>query len=112
MKVHIPDRPVLTSRVTEANVFKNESFPDQRRDGTPGQHIHNRRLHLKEIKQIFKIEALLVNPAGFQQQALNEIATARKGSSEEGQRAKADGTVDGPQQNGDVGAVITSGSND
>src|SRR5204863_3286741 len=97
-EIHVPDRPAVASRISEADALEDEAHPDRtgyrRRAGLRV----DGRLHLEEDEEVAEVEALLVDVARREQQLLDQVAAAAEGGGEEGQRAKRDGAGDGAQE--------------
>ena len=83
-------RPAIAAGIAEADVLEDEALADGSRHRGRARGRADRRLHLEEVEQVFQVEALLVDVARAEQQALDQVAAARERGGEEGQRAERD----------------------
>ena len=100
------DRPAVAVWVLKADVLEHEPVADRAGDAHGARLRGDRRLHLEEHEQILEVQTLLVDVAGREQEALDEVAAACERRREKGQRAERDRTRRGADEDRDVRAVV------
>jgi hypothetical protein len=74
----VTNGPLVTVGVKKTDVLEYEPFPQRPRHLGGARRRSDRRLHLKEVEQVFEKERLFEYAASAHEQPLNEIAAALK----------------------------------